>query len=129
MTWDELEYWQSEDWRVIQTRLDILETEGSLICPNRTQLFRALDLVDLEDVKVLIMGQDPYPNPKYATGVAFSIPNWCKVYPLSLSIILQEYADDLHREIPSRGNLEPWCSEGVLLWNAVPSCTQGAPLS
>jgi uracil-DNA glycosylase len=122
--WDDLKFWDSEDWERIQGRLD----KGNFN-PKRTNLFKSLDLTPFDTVKCVLMGQDPYPDPKYATGVAFSIPKDVRGYPQTLTSILREYCTDLRLKRPANGNLEHWCREGVLLWNAYPSCEQWKSLS
>lgn len=119
---DDLKFFKSGEWDVIQERLDDLETVGIPYCPARENLFAAFDFVDLEDVKVVVVGQDPYPNPKHATGIAFSVPKGTCPLPPTLCNIFGEYKDDLQLDYPIEGDLSPWCKEGVLLMNAIPSC-------
>lgn len=120
--WDQLPFWLSEDWLTAQEKLDG-EVAGSLsICPSRDRIFRALDETPLDQVRAAIIGQDPYPNPACATGLAFSIPKGVANIPPTLRTILREYSDDLHLPIPTHGDLSSWCSSGVLLWNALPTC-------
>ncbi len=128
-SYDEMKFWTCGEWDVIQEHLDDLDNKGILYNPPRHLLFRSLELCPLKEVKVCIIGQDPYPDRQYCTGVAFSIPKDCKTMPPTLNIILTEYANDLHYPKPSNGCLERWCEQGVLLWNAVPSCLTGNSLS
>lgn len=129
--WDDLNYWQSKDWQTVQEKLDELERKNVVINPSRENLFLALDTCPLEQVRVLILGQDPYPKHKYATGIALSIPGHFKQhqFPPSLKILLAEYWSDLHYPTPESGDLRKWVDQGVLLWNALPSCQEGASLS
>jgi uracil-DNA glycosylase len=129
MTWDDLAYWRSGEWQVVEERLDDLDKEGRLYNPERQLLFAALDMVPLDKAKVVILGQDPYPSGKYSTGLAFSIPKAATSHPPTLVTLLKEYVDDLHYAYPKNGNLEKWASQGVLLWNAIPSCEVGKSLS
>lgn len=124
--WEQMKYWESGDWQAAREKLDNID---GYFNPSRDNLFRALDLTPFESVKVCIVGQDPYPNPSHATGVAFSIPKDLKVYPPTLANILVEYMKDLEVQVPTSGNLEKWCSEGVLLWNATPTCATWKPAS
>lgn len=130
--WD-LEFFNSGEWQVCDERLKDLEKVNRPVRdgynPGRTELFRALRLISCGDVRCAIIGQDPYPDQRFATGVAFSIPKKCTPYPPTLQTFLTEYSTDLHFPLPSSGNLEEWCHRGVLLWNAVPSCGSGASLS
>lgn len=121
------DFFNSGEWQVCDERLADLAAAKIVFCPSRENLFRALDLTPLEKAKVVIVGQDPYPNPKHATGVAFSIPKKVKEIPRTLVNIMREYSDDLHYPFPKHGNLEKWCKQGVLLWNATPTCEQGKP--
>lgn len=129
MTWDELKYWQSGEWQVIQEKLDDLDNAGILYNPPRHLLFASMDACPLDTVKVAIIGQDPYPDRNLCTGLAFSIPSNAKIMPPTLNIMLEEYANDLHYPKPTSGDLSRWCQRGVFLWNAVPSCLTGSSLS
>lgn len=122
--WNELKFWD-EDWPAARDKLDKLHS----VNPKRENLFRAMDICPIQKTKVAIIGQDPYPNPDHATGVAFSIPPTVTKFPPTLVCLLQEYRDDLHYPSPTSGNLEAWCSEGVFLWNTVPSCEPWRSLS
>lgn len=76
------------------------------------------------EVKVCIVGQDPYPERRFATGLAFSIPRNISPsqYPPTLKTIFGEYKRDLGYPQPQHGDLTEWANQGVLLWNTVPSC-------
>lgn len=127
--WD-LEFFKSGEWQVIEEKLDELDRVGTGYCPIRNVLFRALELVPLATCKVAIIGQDPYPNPKYATGVAFDIPTECTTFPPTLGNILKEYQSDLGFPLPRTVSLaDKWCPQGVLLWNAIPTCAKYLPSS
>ena len=97
---------------------------GKQIYPPAAQIFRALDLTPLRQVKVVIIGQDPYHGPGQAEGLCFSVPSGVRKPP-SLKNILAEVADDLAAAgetgtFTSRGGcLVPWAEQGVLLLNAV----------
>jgi uracil-DNA glycosylase len=84
--------------------------------PNRESIFRALT-ENISEAKVLILGQDPYPNPVYATGLAFSVPNSITVLPASLRNIFQELSADIGIEIRTTGDLSDWQNQGVVLLN------------
>lgn len=127
MTWDDLSFWNTGEWQVVQERLDDMDKSKKTYNPDRELLFAALDEVPFEDVKVMVMGQDPYPNHNNCTGVAFSIPKTSKSYPATLANLFQEYSTDLGYSYPMSGDLTNWCAEGVLLWNATPSCAAGKP--
>lgn len=126
-----LDYWKTGEWQVVNERLHDMEKRHEAYNPTRPNLFRSLQLIKPEDVRVVLLGQDPYPDARYSTGVAFSIPKdiEAKDFPPTLRTLLQEYSTDTGYPLPSHGNLEQWCHQGVLLWNVVPSCKQGTSLS
>src|SRR5579863_6597218 len=79
------------------------------------------------DVKVLIVGQDPYPTPGHPVGLAFSVAPSVKRLPGSLINIFREYSDDLGFPAPATGDLTPWAERGVLLLNRVLTVEPGKP--
>lgn len=129
--WPELPFWQSEDWASAQRKLDNMETHHVLYNPVRADLFRVLRMVSLDNVQVVIVGQDPYPQRRFATGVAFSIPAEVPPdeFPPTLRTIFKELTTDTRCEIPCTGDLTRWTAQGVLLWNSSPVVIQGKPLS
>ena len=94
------------------------EYATQVIYPPADDLFNALHLTPLEQVKVLILGQDPYHEPGQAHGLCFSVRKGVPCPP-SLQNIYRELQDDLGIEIPDHGCLEKWASRGVLLLNTV----------
>ena len=126
-----LDYWSTGEWQVVSERLQDLSQDKTLWNPGRGNLFTALKLIKPDDVRVLVVGQDPYPRPEHATGVAFSIPSTVprEKYPPTLRNIFKEYCHDLGYPEPSSGDLSDWCKRGVLLWNAYPSCEAFKPSS
>lgn len=89
---------------------------GKTIYPSDENIFRALDLTPLNNVKVVILGQDPYHGAGQAHGLSFSVGRDTKIQP-SLRNIYKELNDDLGMEIPPHGHLENWARQGVLLLN------------
>jgi uracil-DNA glycosylase len=81
----------------------------------------------LSRVKVLIVGQDPYPNPGHPVGLSFSVAPTVSPIPRSLVNIFQELHDDLGVATPTSGDLTPWCDRGVMLLNRVLTVTPGHP--
>jgi uracil-DNA glycosylase len=79
------------------------------------------------DVKVLIVGQDPYPTPGHPVGLSFSVAPSVKRLPGSLVNIFREYSDDLGYPTPTNGDLTPWAERGVLLLNRVLTVEPGKP--
>lgn len=102
--------------------------EGVSVNPPVEKIF-ATFAIPPEKVKVVILGQDPYPDPTYATGLAFSIPRDLQNSPPTLRNILREYVDDLGYPEPLSGDLSQWMREGVLLYNPILTCESGSTLS
>ncbi|MEO6151695.1 MAG: uracil-DNA glycosylase [Croceibacterium sp.] len=92
------------------------EDAGKIVYPPRGQRLRALALTPLDEVKVVILGQDPYHGTGQAHGLAFSVPDGVRPPP-SLANIYKELRTDLGHEPAAAGNLEPWARQGVLLLN------------
>lgn len=129
MQYDDLPYWQSGEWQAVEEKLHDIRRKGTTISPAKENLFAALDACPFERTKAVIVGQDPYPDPSLATGIAFSIPRNAKTFPPTLVNILREYHDDLGYPVPTHGDLTKWTESGVLLWNAIPSCEAWKSLS
>ena len=100
--------------------------DGARIYPEKPQYFEALKKTDLQDVKVVILGQDPYHNPGQAHGLSFSVPEGVPVPP-SLRNIYKEIAQSVGGEAPEHGCLIDWADQGVLLLNAVLTVEENAP--
>lgn len=94
------------------------EYHTRLIFPPANDIFNAFHLTPLKDVKVVILGQDPYHNNGQAHGLCFSVKKGVEVPP-SLVNIYQELHDDLGSEIPNHGCLTKWAEQGVLMLNTV----------
>ena len=97
--------------------LDEIEQE-KIIYPPLPLIFNAFNLCEFENLKVVILGQDPYPKPNEAHGLSFSVPNEVKKIPRSLNIIYKELEDDLKIPIAQTSDLTKWAQQGVLLLNA-----------
>ena len=98
------------------------------VFPPKTKILKALTTTDYNDVKVVILGQDPYHGVGEANGLAFSVSDGIKLPP-SLRNIYKELHDDLGIPISNKGNLECWAKEGVLLLNAVLTVEKDKPAS
>lgn len=98
------------------------------IYPPKSNILRALELTDYDDVKVVILGQDPYHGEKEANGLSFSVNDGIKLPP-SLKNIYQELYDDLKIPPSKSGNLEKWAREGVLLLNSILTVEKDTPAS
>lgn len=99
------------------------------IFPEKDQIFRALNLCPMEKVRVVIIGQDPYPTRGHAHGLCFSVEEEVKPFPKSLNNIFKELESDLGIPVPSNGSLVRWSEQGVLLLNAVLTVEEGKPES
>jgi len=97
---------------------------GATIYPPGGQIFNALNATPLSQVKVVILGQDPYHGPGQAHGLCFSVPSG-QPAPPSLVNILKELRDDLGLPAPDHGCLQAWARRGVLLLNAVLTVERG----
>lgn len=93
------------------------EYQSQTIYPAGKNIFRAFDHCDFEDVKVVILGQDPYHGPGQANGLCFSVKEGMP-FPPSLLNIFKELKGDLGKDIPPHGSLDRWADQGVLLLNA-----------
>ena len=96
--------------------------------PPGVHVLRAFER-PLDDVRVLIVGQDPYPTPGHAVGLSFSVAPDVQPVPRSLANIFQELQTDLGLPRPSTGDLSPWADQGVLLLNRVLTVRPGKPAS
>lgn len=93
--------------------------QNKVILPKKNEWFNALNNTPLEKVKVVILGQDPYPTPGHAHGLCFSVLPEVKPLPKSLLNINKELLADLAIDNQHTGYLQPWSEQGVLLLNAV----------
>jgi len=101
---------------------------GKKIYPKSADIFNAFKYTPFENVKVVILGQDPYHGFKQAHGLCFSVQEGTPPPP-SLKNIFQEINKDLNLPIPKHGNLENWAQQGVLLLNTVLTVEAGKPQS
>ena len=92
------------------------EYENYSCYPKEEDIFAAFDFCSFGDLKVVIIGQDPYHDENQANGLCFSVKDEIK-HPPSLKNIFKEISTDLNQEIPQSGNLEKWAKQGVLLLN------------
>ncbi|WP_191559926.1 uracil-DNA glycosylase [Metabacillus idriensis] len=105
-----------------------IEYETQTIYPAANDLFNALQFTSYEDVKVVILGQDPYHGPNQAHGLSFSVQVGIK-QPPSLRNIFLELQQDLGYDPPNHGSLEKWAKQGVLLLNTVLTVRNGQAAS
>lgn len=119
-----------ESWKLVlgaefeKTYFEVLrsflrqEIKTQTVYPQGPDIFKAFDLTPFDNVRVVILGQDPYHGPGQAHGLCFSVPDGVP-HPPSLKNIFKELKQDTGFIIPSDGNLEPWARQGVLLLNSV----------
>ena len=93
------------------------KSAGKTIYPKGNDIFNALNTTPLHDVKVVILGQDPYHGPNQAHGLCFSVQKGVEIPP-SLKNIYKELVDDIGFQPPEHGYLQSWAEQGVLLLNA-----------
>jgi uracil-DNA glycosylase len=101
---------------------------GRQYLPAGPNVLRAFSF-PFDRVRVLIVGQDPYPTPGHAVGMSFSVAPDVRPLPRSLNNIFTEYGSDLGHPQPGSGDLTPWAERGVLLLNRVLTVTPGNPAS
>ena len=109
------------------TMADFLDREvaaGQTLYPPTHQRFAALEAMTPDEVKVVVLGQDPYHGPGQAMGLSFSVPQGVRVPP-SLGNMYKELASDVGFRIPDHGDLTAWARQGVLLLNSVLSVRAG----
>lgn len=117
-------FFQSPDGKKLSAFVDARRAAGAAIFPP--QPLRALTLTPFDEVRVVILGQDPYHGDGQAHGLAFSVPEGLKTPP-SLRNIFAELQRDLGCTPPKNGTLDHWARQGVLLLNAVFTVERGAP--
>jgi uracil-DNA glycosylase len=101
---------------------------GHRYLPAGENVLRAFTF-PFEEVRVLIVGQDPYPTPGHAVGLSFSVAPDVRPVPRSLANIFNEYSTDLGYPVPATGDLTPWAQRGVMLLNRVLTVRPGSPAS
>lgn len=132
MDWtDAVPFFESERFKQIVQRVERDREAGHTILPPRDLILRAFALTPPDQVKVVIIGQDPYPTGEpqiHANGLAFSVNRDVTPLPKSLSNIFNELYDDLGVE-RTNGDLSDWAEQGVLLLNTSLTVLQGQPAS
>ena len=117
-------------WRdLLKGSLDLLdqielELKETSFLPQHQDVMKCLSF-NPSEAKVLILGQDPYPNSDDAMGLAFSTARRDGKLPASLKNIYRELVDDLEIPHPTSGDLSPWCKQGVVLLNRTLTCAEG----
>ncbi len=136
LTKNEVKSWETalkhqKEQPYFQAALEYVKQEraqGKIIYPPQPDIFNAFKFTPFDQLKVVIIGQDPYHGPNQAHGLSFSVrPGVPK--PPSLQNILKELQDDLGIPMPNHGNLEKWARQGVMLLNASLTVEAGKPQS
>jgi uracil-DNA glycosylase len=127
-TYRHLPFWKHR-YPKVKARLQERIDQGAIIYPRPKQLFAALRTTKFQDVKVVILAQDPYHTKGLAHGYAFSVLPHIKKLPASLRNIQTEYCSDLGYPKPKTGDLRPWAERGVLLLNTCLTVEEGRPNS
>jgi uracil-DNA glycosylase len=117
-----------DDIRAIGEFLRGEQAAGRGFLPAGDRIFAAFQQ-PFEQVRVLIVGQDPYPTPGHPIGLCFSVASDVAPLPKSLANIFREYRDDLGHPMPATGDLTPWVDQGVLLLNRSLTVQPGRPAS
>lgn len=124
--WIDLEFFESPKFFQIADQLSEERKEGKVILPQRRHILRALVETPPHAVKVVILGQDPYPTKGHANGLCFSVNASVKPIPKSLINIYAELKDDLE-VVKETGDLSSWAQQGVLLLNTTLTVVEGQP--
>ena len=127
--WDEIlkEEFKKDYFKQL-TKFVEKEYETKTIYPPKENIFEAFKHTDYDDVRVVILGQDPYHGPNQAEGLSFSVSN-SVIKPPSLKNIFKELENDLKIHFPELNSLKPWADRGVLLLNAVLTVEEHKPAS
>ena len=112
-----LQEFQKNYFKILNKKI-LHEKANNTVFPKGVNIFKAFELTPLNDVKVVILGQDPYHNEGQADGLCFSV-NENISQPPSLRNIFKEIKNDLKIELPISGNLERWANQGVFLLNSI----------
>lgn len=128
ITWQKAltEEWSKPYMQELESFLEKEENKGKKILPPKELWFEALNVTPLDKVKVLILGQDPYPTVGHAHGLCFSVLDGVKPLPKSLQNINKELLSDCGVDNAHTGCLLPWAKQGVLLLNAVLTVEAGS---
>ena len=128
-SWDKVlkEMFDSKEYQAFFQKIE-KEYQNKIIYPKKENIYNALKLTPYENVKVVIVGQDPYHGENEAHGLSFSVQRGIKLPP-SLKNIYKEISNDLNIVEPNCGDLTSWAKEGVLLLNSVLTVEKDKPAS
>lgn len=117
--------WTDAEISVWEDKIASILEEGNHT-PDKKNLFKAFEMTNFKGVKVVILGQDPYPTPGHANGLAFSTEDFVQPFPKSLLNIFKELKRSIPEyDLPLTGNLTGWAKQGVLLINTCLSTEKG----
>jgi uracil-DNA glycosylase len=122
------EQFEQPYFQAIKDFLVTAKQSGKTVFPPGPLIFNAFDQTPFAQVKVVILGQDPYHNPGEAMGLSFSVPKGVRTPP-SLNNIYKELNNSLGISVPNHGDLTAWATQGVLLLNAMLTVEKNAPAS
>lgn len=125
MEWIDLNFFDSKKFKEISKFLVEEENNGKEIYPERKDMLNAFALTPFDNVKVVIIGQDPYHTLGMATGMAFSVPSNTQKIPPSLINIFKEIKSEYGNSVSTDPDLTRWAKQGVLLLNTAFSVEQG----
>ena len=130
MTWEEdlKDVKESDEFKETIAFVNSEKQAGKTIYPPSSLIFNAFKLTPFEEVRVVILGQDPYHGSGQAHGLCFSVQRGIRKPP-SLQNIFKELHDDVDTPIPDHGNLESWAKQGVFLLNSVLTVEHKTPTS
>lgn len=117
---------EQKDYYINLMKLVDKEYEENVVFPAKENIFKAFEYTPLSDVKVVILGQDPYHNKGQSHGLCFSVGHDVKIPP-SLRNIFKELNEDIGCYIPNNGYLEKWAKEGILLLNTILTVREKEP--
>ncbi len=130
MTWQEFIQTESKQDYFLKLQAFLEDDRQKFVIhPKENQVFKAFELTPIDELKVVILGQDPYPTPGHAHGLAFSVESDVRPLPKSLQNIFKEVSANFDSPIPQNGNLEHWSRQGVLLMNSVLTVRSREPKS
>ena len=125
LLWDEIE---KEYFIEIHNYLGTQIQAGKTVYPEKKDIFAAFDATPVKNIKVVILGQDPYHGAEQAHGLSFSVQEWIRIPP-SLRNIYKELENEYPDYTPESGNLMHWAEQGVLLLNSVLTVEEKKPAS
>lgn len=122
---------RSQGWVALDSIEEYVRSERDRwrVFPRDADVFNALKLTPIGEVRAVILGMDPYHRPGQANGLAFSVTPGSKPFPSSLRSILDELERDLGHPVNRDGDLSTWATSGVLLLNAALTVREGSPRS